>query len=62
VIERLDDPSQRAAVEAMQRARWGDGDGAAARAAMRSAFAGGPRWRALATTAASSLPPLYPQR
>ena len=61
VIERLDDPAQRAALEAMQRARWGDGDGAAARAALRNAFARGPRWSAVEPTTTSALPPLYPQ-
>ena len=62
VVDRLDDPLQRAAVQAMQRARWGDGDGAAARVALRSAFARGPRWRATPIPSASPLPPLYPQR
>jgi len=62
VIERLDDPAQRDALEVMQRARWAGGDGAAARAALRSAFAKGPRWRAAATATASPLPPLYPLR
>jgi len=62
VIERLDDPVQRNAVEAMQRARWGDGDGVAARAALRGAFARGPRWREDEAAPTSPLPPLYPQR
>lgn len=60
VIARLDDPAQREALQAMQRARWAGGDGPAARAQLRSAFAQGPRWRAVATVAASPLPPLYP--
>lgn len=67
LIDRLDDPQQRAALATMQRARWGDGDGTAARAALRSAFTRGPRWRAApvaaaaaAAAAASPLPPLYP--
>jgi len=60
VIDRLDDPQQRAALATMQRARWGDGDGVAARAALRSAFARGPRWRVAAAPATSPLPPLYP--
>lgn len=62
VIERLDDPAQRAALEAMQRARWGDGDGVAARAVLRSAFARGPRWRSADAPTTSPLPPLYPPR
>jgi len=62
LVDRLADPVQRDALDAMQRARWGDGDGAAARAALRSAFAKGPRWRADASAAASPLPPLYPPR
>lgn len=62
VIDRLDDSPQRAAVETMQRARWGDGDGVVARAALRSAFARGPRWRGVEAPAESPLPPLYPQR
>ncbi len=62
VHARLADPAQRAAVDALQRARWGDGDAAAAVAAMRGAFAAGPRWRtAPAPTAPVVLPPLYPE-
>ena len=62
VHARLADPAQRAAVDALQRARWGDGDAAAAVAAMRAAFAAGPRWRtAPAPTAPELLPPLYPE-
>ncbi|SFK40642.1 Oxygen tolerance [Lysobacter sp. cf310] len=60
LIQRLDDPAQRAALQAMQRARWAGGDGPAARAQLRAAFAQGPRWRATATHLASPLPPLYP--
>ncbi len=62
VIDRIDDPQQRAALEIMQRARWGDGDGVAARSALRSAFAGGPRWSTVEVPPKSVLPPLYPQR
>lgn len=63
VRARLADPAQRAAVEALQRARWGDGDPAAAMAAMRAAFAQGPRWRPRPRRPAPSLlPPLYPER
>ena len=62
VRARLADPAQRAAVDVLQRARWGDGDAAAAVAAVRTAFAAGPRWRApAAATAPVLLPPLYPQ-
>ena len=61
VIDRLVDPQQRAAVETMQRARWGGGDGVAARSALRSAFTHGPRWRGVEAPAESPLPPLYPQ-
>lgn len=64
VIERLADPLQRDALAMMQRARWGGGDGPAARSALRSAFARGPRWSDVASPpgAAASLPPLYPRR
>ncbi|MGV8940511.1 MAG: BatD family protein [Lysobacter sp.] len=60
---RLADPAQFAAVEAMQRARWGGGDGVVARTMMRGAFARGPHWRESLTpsSATSPLPPLYPQ-
>jgi hypothetical protein len=58
---RLDDGAQQDAVEALQRARWGGGDGVHARRLLRSAFAEGPRWRSTAPAAAPSLlPPLYP--
>jgi hypothetical protein len=61
VRERLADPSQRAAVRGLQRARWGLGDPAAATAAVRIAFADGPRWREREIPAAAPLlPPLYP--
>ncbi|MBW8851392.1 MAG: BatD family protein [Xanthomonadales bacterium] len=63
VRARLADPAQRAAVEALQRARWGDGDPAAAMAAMRAAFAQGPRWWPRPSRRPPSLlPPLYPER
>jgi hypothetical protein len=62
VRARLADPAQRAAVDALQRARWGDGDNAATLAALRKAFASGPRWRASAKRAEPVLlPPLYPE-
>jgi hypothetical protein len=61
VRDRLADPRQRDAVDALQRARWGDGDGGAARTALRDAFKGGPRWRERGPAAAKEpLPPLYP--
>ena len=56
----LDDPGQRAAVDALQRARWGDGDGTVARALLRESFANGPRWRKQGAEARPPLPPLYP--
>ena len=60
---RLADPAQRDAVAALQRARWGRGDPAAAMAAMRAAFAQGPRWWPRPRRAPPSLlPPLYPER
>lgn len=63
VRARLADPMQRAAVDALQRARWGDGDNAATLAALRTAFASGPRWRTSAARAEPVLlPPLYPER
>lgn len=64
VRARLVDPAQREAVTALQRARWGRGDPSGAIAAMRAAFAHGPRWRAPPVAAATPLPlplpPLYP--
>lgn len=60
LLLRLDDEAQREAIGALQRARWGGGDGVAARAALRRAFANGPRWRAIERLAPSPLPPLYP--
>lgn len=56
----LDDPAQVAAVRALQQARWGAGDAAAAVAALRAAFAGGARWRVAQRKPATLLPPLYP--
>ncbi|KQQ80150.1 hypothetical protein ASF73_03050 [Xanthomonas sp. Leaf131] len=61
VLAALSDPAQRAAVAQMQRARWGgDGDVAAARAALREAFAKGPRWRHAKAAEPEVLAPLYP--
>lgn len=59
---RLAPPAQRAAVEALQRARWAGGDPAQARLALREAFRGGPQWRATdARVTDEPLPPLYPR-
>jgi hypothetical protein len=63
VRSRLADPAQRAAIDALQRARWGDGDTASTLAALRTAFASGPRWRTPATVSVPVLlPPLYPEQ
>ena len=59
---RLGDARQRDAVDALQRARWGDGDGTVARASLRAAFERGPQWREPVARQASPLPPLYPER
>jgi len=56
----LVDAPQQAAVDALQRARWGDGDGTAARELLRRAFRSGPRWRVAPTRVHDVLPPLYP--
>ncbi|MEO6170983.1 MAG: BatD family protein [Lysobacter sp.] len=62
VATRLADPAQRDALAAMRRARWGGGDGVAARETLRAAFAGGPVWRDAVEgePASALLPPLYP--
>lgn len=61
VRQRLEDPAQRDAVDALQRARWADGDGPDARRRLRDAFAGGPRWRDVEGPATPALlAPLYP--
>jgi hypothetical protein len=60
LLDRLDDAAQRDAIEALQRARWGHGDGVQARQILRSAFAKGPRWRIEAAVKPALLPPLYP--
>lgn len=60
LVERLADPAQRDAVQALRRARWGGGDGVAARNRLRAAFAQGPQWRQNAAQRPSPLPPLYP--
>lgn len=59
---RLATASQRGAVELLRRARWASGDAAQARAALREAFRGGPRWRTADTgDVEEPLPPLYPR-
>lgn len=57
---RLADAGQRAAVQALQAARWGGGDPGLAREALRAAFARGPAWRSAPAPDAGPLPPLYP--
>lgn len=61
VRARLEDDAQRDAVERLQAARWGDGDGASALAALRRAFANGARWSTPAAKPVPLLPPLYPE-
>ena len=59
---RLATASQRGAVELLRRARWAGGDAAQARAALREAFRGGPRWQTADTgNVEEPLPPLYPR-
>ncbi len=60
LVRRLQPPAQRDAVEQLRRARWADGDGSAARGALRAAFADGPRWRGETIPPRAPLPPLYP--
>lgn len=62
LIERLANPAQREAVQALRRARWGGGDGVAARNLLRVAFANAPQWRQASSTQAGPLPPLYPTK
>lgn len=54
---------QREAIDAVQRARWGQDEGGAsqARAAVRAAFAHGPDWLPRDDNADAALPPLYPR-
>jgi hypothetical protein len=59
----LSDPAQRAALDALQRARWQGGDAASACPAVAQAFARGFAWRdngAPARPNNQELPPLYP--
>lgn len=58
--QRLTMASQREAVEQLRRARWADGDGSRARAALRDAFGNGPVWRSTEKPTKEVLPPLYP--
>ena len=60
LLDRLDDERQQQAVRMAQRARYGGGDGPAAREALRRAFADGPRWRMSTQVPTPLLPPLYP--
>ena len=61
VRRRLDDALQVEAVKQLQAARWGSGDAAPTLAALRAAFAQGPRLRKPAPSSTSLLPPLYPE-
>ena len=62
VIERLDDPRQREALQALQQARWaGQGNVPVVRRQLKAAFQEGPRWSPPASVATSGLPPLYPR-
>lgn len=61
VRQRLDDAAQVDALALLQAARWGGGDAASTLAALRAAFAKGPRWRKAAQASSSLLPPLYPE-
>jgi hypothetical protein len=61
LLQRLAVPAQREAVEQLRRARWADGDGSHARAALREAFRDGPIWRTVEKPAKEVLPPLYPR-
>ncbi|RPD84435.1 BatD family protein [Luteimonas sp. 100069] len=59
----LEDPAQREALAAWQRARWAGGDLSAARQGLRSAFRAGPVWRdpPASSRGGERLPPLYPE-
>jgi hypothetical protein len=58
---RLADPEQVEAVDALQRARWGGGDGVEARRALRAAFKSKAKWRSsTGVVPQDTLPPLYP--
>jgi hypothetical protein len=62
VAAQLAEPAQAAAVRALERALYADGDSDAAVMAVRQAFAAGPRWQTAADAAPATdaaLPPLY---
>jgi len=61
-LARLADPTQRQAIEALQRARWrSEGDLTIARTGLNHAFRNGPQWKIAAANASiDELPPLYP--
>lgn len=58
----LADTAQIDAASQLERALWGDGDAESARAAVRAAFAKGPRWKPPIVAPKPLLPPLYPER
>lgn len=60
-VAQLADATQREAVQALEAARWGQGDPVAAWQAVRHAFAHGARWQVAANAAPGLLPPLYPR-
>lgn len=62
VMEKLGDPRQRAALQALQQARWaGEGDLVAVRRLLKEAFHDGPHWSSPVKIAQTGLPPLYPR-
>lgn len=61
LIARLDNPSQRDAVEQLRRACWAGGDISAARAAVWQAFRQGAAWKVTPKPPQEPLPPLYPR-
>ncbi len=62
VMEKLGDPRQRAALQALQQARWaGEGDLVAVRRLLKEAFPDGPHWSQPVEIAQTGLPPLYPR-
>ncbi len=58
----LASPEQRDALHLLQRARWADGDGVAARKALRDAFRAGPAWKLARAVPDDVLASLYPER
>jgi len=62
VMAKLGDTRQRAALQALQQARWaGEGDLVAVRRQLKEAFHDGPHWSQPAEIAQTGLPPLYPR-